>query len=216
MRIELQGVSKGRHGLALPETSLAWGEGARLAIAETEQRPTVLGLIASGRMRPDTGRVILDGHEDAAAIRRRVALVDAPEVCDPAPNVSLYAVVAEELMFAGHNANPLAARNWLTENGLEAQWRTPFADLPPADRLRVLLTLTVMRRGVEALVLVSPDRHGGSPYAWWGLAEEFADRGYGVLVVAGAASDTVLEGHATRGVEPLPATTTDTTEEVAR
>lgn len=210
MRIELQDVSKGRRGLALPETSLSFCDGqARLAIAETEQRPTVLGLIASGRMRPDTGRVLIDGHRADSDIRRRVALVDAPDVCDPVPNVSLYGLVAEELMFAGRNANPLAARTWLTDNGMERDWRTPVADLAPVDRLRSLLELTVLRRGVEALVLVSPDRHGGSPHTWWALAEEFAARGLGVLVIAGAASGDVLEGRAAPATGPLPASATE-------
>jgi hypothetical protein len=199
MRVELQGVSKGRQGLALPETSLVYGDGtALLALAETEQRPTVLGLIASGRMRPGTGRVLIDGREDAAALRRRVALVDAPDVSDPAPNVSVYGIVAEELMFAGRGSNPLAARAWLNEAGMSDLARTPIADISPAERLRLLLELTVLRDGVEALVLVSPDRHGGDPNAWWDLAEEFSRRGYGMLVVAGAASGSVLAGRADR------------------
>ncbi|MFT4212518.1 MAG: hypothetical protein QM626_11680 [Microbacterium sp.] len=196
MRIDLQHVSKGRHGLALPETSLSYGAGARLAVTETEQRPAVLGLIAAGRMRPDTGRVLIDGVEDAASLRRRVALVDAPEVNDPAPNVSAYGVVAEELMFAGRTASPIAVRTWLRENDLDDQARTPFADVAPPDRIRLLLELAVLRAGVEALVLVSPDRHGGSPHVWWELCEQFADRGYGVLAVAGEAAGTVLSERA--------------------
>ncbi len=203
MRIELERVSKGR-GLALPETSLAFGTGtARLAVAETEQRPTVLGLIASGRMRPDTGSVRIDGARDPRAVRRRVALVDAPGVSDPAPNVSVYGVVAEELMFAGKGANPLAARTWLGGMGMSGLARIPIADVAPTDRLRLLLELSVLRPGVEAVVLVSPDRHGGSPTAWWDLAEEFAGRGVGLLVIAGAAAGTVLDGRATRAETTL-------------
>ena len=198
MRIELERVSKGR-GLALPETSLDFGTGtARLAVAETEQRPTVLGLIASGRMRPDTGSVRIDGARDARAIRRRVALVDAPDVSEPAPNVSVYGVVAEELMFAGRGANPLAARTWLGGMGMSGLARIPIADVAPTDRLRLLLELTVLRSDVEAVVLVSPDRHGGDPTAWWELAEEFAGRGVGMLVIAGAAAGAVLDGRAER------------------
>jgi hypothetical protein len=212
MRVELQGVSKGRHGLALPETSLAYGSGEpRLALAETEQRPAVLGLIAAGRMRPDTGRVLIDGVADAASLRRRVALVDAPDVCDPAPNVSVYGLVAEELMFAGRGSNPLAARTWLNDAGMGPLMRTPIADVSPAERLRLLLELTVLRAGVEALVLVSPDRHGGSSHVWWEMAEEFSRRGFGMLVIAGAASGTVLEGRARRATDPALVT-----EEAAR
>jgi hypothetical protein len=46
----------------------------------------------------------------------------------------------------------------------------------------------VLRRGVEAIVLVSPDRHGGEPAAWWAIAEDFAARDLAVLVIAGQAS----------------------------
>jgi hypothetical protein len=197
MEVVATAVSKGRRAQALPETSLVYRSGeARLVSAETEQRPTVLGLIASGRMHPDTGAVTIDGRADAGALRRRVALIDAPEVSDPAPNVTVFTVVSEELMFAGRPAGPIAATAWLHENGLADRSRVPIADIAPADRLRLLLELTVLRRGVEGIVLVSPDRHGGDPHTWWSLAEEFADRGLAVLVVAGEASGTVLDGRA--------------------
>ncbi|QYM64433.1 hypothetical protein [Microbacterium sp. Se5.02b] len=117
MKIALQDVSKGRGGQALPSTSLEFHTGAvRFALAETEQRPTVLGLIASGRMRPDSGRVSIDGTSDAKALRRRVALVDAPDVSDPHPDITLAGVVGEELMFAGVGATPCTrdagSHNW--------------------------------------------------------------------------------------------------------
>ncbi|WP_345134100.1 hypothetical protein [Microbacterium laevaniformans] len=49
MRVRLDEVQKGRRGEALGTTSLTYRSGrATLAVAETEQRPTVLGLIASG------------------------------------------------------------------------------------------------------------------------------------------------------------------------
>lgn len=206
MRIDVTGVSKGRRGQALPETTLSYSSGrARLVIAETEQRPTVLGLIASGRMRPDTGTVTIDGAQNASALRRRVALIDAPEVSDPAPDVSTAAVVAEELMFAGRPANPVATRAWLADHDSVALARVPIADVRPTDRLRLMLELAVLRRGVDGLVLVSPDRHGGDPHVWWDLAEEFAGRGFAVLVIAGEASGAVLTEPAARA-EPTAST----------
>jgi len=205
MRVVVEKVSKGKRGQALPETSLAYCTGqARLAAAETEQRPTVLGLIASGRMRPDTGTVTVDGRADASALRRSVALVDAPEVSDPAPNVTVSTVVSEELMFAGRPAGPVATRAWLQEQGLAELGRVPIADIAPVDRLRMLLELTVLRAGVDGIVLVSPDRHGGDPHEWWTLAEEFAARDLAVLVIAGEAAGTVLDGRAVGAREPLP------------
>lgn len=206
IRIELTGVSKGRRGIALPETGLVFRSGAAtLAVAETAQRPTVLGLIASGRMRPDTGTVTLEGVADPRGIRTRVALVDAPDVSEPAPNIAVAGVVAEELMFAGLPSDPLAARRWLDANGVREFSRLPIADLSPSHRLRILLELAATRPGVEALVLVSPDRHGGDPLHWWRLAEEFAGRGLAVLVIAGAAAATALQGVADASAGPSAA-----------
>ncbi|MFG6444557.1 hypothetical protein ACFXQA_04710 [Microbacterium sp. P07] len=194
MRIELRDVSKGRAERALPETALTYETGrATLAAAETEQRPTVLGLLASGRMRADSGEVLLDGKKNAAGIRRRVALVDALGVSDPEAAVTVAGVVAEELMFAGASPNPFAARRWLDGLGLGDLAGTPIGNIEPAARLRILLELAALRKGIEGLVLTSPDRHGGEPQNWWRLAKEFAERGYAVLVIAGRASQSVLE-----------------------
>ncbi|WP_307785421.1 hypothetical protein [Microbacterium hibisci] len=192
MRVELDAVGKGRREHALPLTSTAFESGrVTLAVAETAQRPTVLGLLASGRMRPDTGRVTLDGRRDSARLRRRVALVDAPDVSEPEPNVTLAGVAAEELMFAGRRSDPLAVRRWLSEHGLDGVAGLPVSNVDPADRVRALCELAVLRRGVEGLVLVSPDRHGGEPAAWWAVAEHLAARGLAVLVIAGQASAPV-------------------------
>lgn len=199
MRVEVTGVSKGKRGVALATTSLAFGDdAARLAVAETEQRPTVLGLIASGRMRPDTGSVTIDGAIDGSALRRRVALIDAPDVSEPAPNVTVFGVVAEELMFAGKPSSPRAVLDWLTSHDVRELSRIPIADIAPAERVRLLLELAVLRPNVDGVVLVSPDRHGGDPHAWWRIAESFAARGYSILVIAGASSGAVLSPHATR------------------
>ncbi|WP_460798027.1 hypothetical protein [Microbacterium sp. GXF0217] len=191
MRVALHEVSKGR---ALPTTSLEFHSGAvRYALAETEQRPTVLGLIASGRMKPATGRVTIDGAESARSLRRTVALVDAPDVSDPHPGIALAGVVGEELMFAGHSATPLHARRWLAGLGYDDLASAPIGTVDPAARVRILCELAVLRQGVEAIVLVSPDRHGGSPDGWWRIAGEFADRGIAMLVILGGSAAIALE-----------------------
>lgn len=193
MRIELRGVGKGRRTRALPPTTIGFESGrATLARAETEQRPTVLGLLASGRMRPDAGTVTIDGRADAAAIRRAVALVDAPAVSDPAPDVTVAGVAAEELMFAGIPSNPVSVARWLDDLGLRDVARLPIANVHPAVRIRLLTELAILRDGVEGLVLVSPDRHGGDPIEWWELARRLADRGFAVLVIAGDASAAAI------------------------
>lgn len=193
MRIDLQSVSKGK-GIALPAISCAFESGmASRVVMETEQRPTVLGLIAAGRMRPDTGRVLLDGHDSARReLRRRVALVDAPGVSDPEPGVSLGGAIAEELMFAGIPGTPLEVRRWAEQLGVAEHVSTPMADLAPAVRIRTLSEFATLRDDIEAVVLVSPDRHGGQPHDWWSIAERLAERGFAVLTVAGSAADAAL------------------------
>ena len=211
MKIALQEVSKGRNGQALPLTSLEFHTGSvRFALAETEQRPTVLGLIASGRMRPGSGRVSIDGSTDTKALRRRVALVDAPDVSDPHPDIALAGVVGEELMFAGVGATPLHARRWLAQLGYAELASVPIGSIDPAARVRILCELAILREGVDGIVLVSPDRHGGSPDGWWRIAGEFADRGYAMLVIVGGSAAVALERmhefdavNASGPVEPL-------------
>ncbi|WP_200826300.1 hypothetical protein [Microbacterium timonense] len=200
MKVELDAAGKGRREHALPVTSASYESGrVSLVTAETAQRPTVLGLIASGRMRPDTGRVLIDGEVSASMLRRRVALVDAPDVSEPEPNVTLAGVAAEELMFAGRRSDPLAVRRWLTENRLADAASLPVANVEPGERIRALCELAVLRQGVDGLVLVSPDRHGGEPGAWWRTARDFAERGFAVLVIAGEASRSALGGSPAAG-----------------
>ncbi|MCM3615420.1 hypothetical protein M3672_13355 [Microbacterium enclense] len=192
MKIVVDAVAKGRS--ALPETSTAFETGrASLVVAETEQRPTVLGLVASGRMKTDRGTVTIDGRVDAKTLRRRIALVDAPVVSEPEPNVSVTGVVAEELMFAGHAPTPFAAARWLEGIGFDVIAGLPIGNVEPSLRIRLLLELAALRADVEGLVLVAPDRHGGEPLDWWRIAEEFAERGYAVLVIAGHASRTAID-----------------------
>ena len=213
MRISLSDISKGRGGQALPPMSLEFHSGAvRFAIAETEQRPTVLGLIASGRMRPGTGTVLIDDEVNPKRMRVKIALVDAPDVSDPHPDVTLLGVVGEELMFAGLPATPLHARRWLAQLGFEELAGVPIGNVDPAARVRILCELAVLREGTEGIVLVSPDRHGGGPDGWWRIATEFADRGYAMLVIVGGSAAVALERlpvlgaiNASGPVDPLPA-----------
>ena len=194
MRIAVHEVSKGKKGHALPATTLSIETGhARFVLAETELRPTVLGLIATGRMKPDTGEVTIDGARNDRELRRRMALVDAPEVSDPHPGVTLAAVVGEELMFAGLPATPLHARRWLEQVGFAELAAVPIGTIKPSVRVRVMAELAVLRDDVEGFVLVSPDRHGGRPEGWWRIATEFAERGFAVLVIVGGSAAAVIE-----------------------
>lgn len=193
MRVRLSGVAKGRDDAALPRTTLGYATGGlTLAEAETAERPTVLGLIASGRMRPDRGEVTIDGRPDAARLRREIALVDAPAVSEPPPGVTLAGVVAEELMFAGRWASAKATARMLEELGAASDARTRMADLAPATRVRVLSELALLRPGVRGLVVLSPDRHGGEPAAWQAHLTRIAERDIAVLAVIGRAAHAAL------------------------
>ncbi|MDR6610995.1 hypothetical protein [Leifsonia sp. 1010] len=190
MKVVLDQVTK---GAALPPTSATFETGrASLARAETEQRPTVLGLIASGRMRPDAGSVTIDGSTDYAAMRRRIALIDAPDVSEPASDVTVAGIVAEELMFAGRASHPVAVSRCLKELGASEWARSSIGTVPPTVRIRLMAELALLRKGVDALVIVSPDRHGGDPVEWWRFARELAGREIAVLIVAGDASAAAI------------------------
>ena len=202
MRITLSNVTKGPKDSALPLTSLAFESGtATLARAETERRPTVLGLIASGRMRPDSGTVTLDGHTDYAGLRRHLALIDALGVSEPAADVTVAEVVAEELMFAGRLGHRRAVGVVLDELGLTDSSRANMADLAPDKRIRLLTELAVLRDDVRGVVLTSPDRHGGVPLGWWRIAGDLAERGYAVLVIAGDASAHAIANLESQGAD---------------
>ena len=196
MRVRATGVSKGSNGRALPATDVSMTSGTAVFVeAETEQRPTVLGLIMTGRMRPDSGAVTLDGAADTAGLRRSLALVDAPSVSEPHSDVTLVHVVAEELMFAGRPAGIVRARRELERFGLRGQSGVPIGQVDPEARIRVLCELALQRPGVQGIVLVSPARHGGDPEAWWGIACELAAAGPAVLVIAGRAARAAIAAH---------------------
>jgi len=193
--VELDQVTKDHDVLGATSLRLTSGE-AVLVEAETEQRPSVLGLIASGRMRADSGTVTIDGRTDNKQLRARVALVDAPDVNEPSAGVSLAGVVAEELMFAGLASGPRAVTRWLEENGAGALGSQAMGTIAPGIRVRLLTELALLRDGVGGIVIVSPDRHGGHPEAWWGTAQELAARGVAVLVIVGHAAVVALEASA--------------------
>ncbi|MCS5717251.1 hypothetical protein N1027_03770 [Herbiconiux sp. CPCC 205763] len=193
MRIVVEAVSKGKNGIPLPETSLVFESGrVTVVAAETGDQPTVLSLIASGRMVPDSGSVTLDGVADAASARERIALVDAPDVSDPSPDLLLRSVVIEELMYAGRSTSRDTVAAVIDQAGGAAFAAVRMGDVPPAVRVRILAEVAAFRRGVRGVVITSPDRHGGDPREWLAVATDLADRDFAVLVVCGAASAEII------------------------
>ncbi|QJU55157.1 hypothetical protein SCB71_19135 [Herbiconiux sp. KACC 21604] len=210
MRIEAIAVSKGSHGAPLPETSFVVDSGeVTIVEAETGDRPVVLALIASGRMVPDSGTITLDGSAEPALLRERIALVDAPEISEPPADIRLSTALREELSYAGRSTSRSSILQTITdalhtnhEQGLTPETRSaaqlaslPMRDVPPALRIRLLAELALSRPGVEALVLSSPDRHGGLPTDWYTIALDLASRHHPLLIICGAPSAALLPTH---------------------
>ncbi|WP_182046075.1 hypothetical protein [Curtobacterium sp. ME26] len=213
MTLELDHVGIGEEpGAALPVVSAVAAPGHPGVLAvETEQAPVLASLVAGGRMRPDTGRVLLDGHEDAAAVRASVALVDTPGVAEPFPVTTVRRIVREELAFASRRPSRAHVDTVLDELGLR-QWADTAVQRVPTDvRVRLLVELALLRDGVTGVVLTSPERHGGAVGDWFAVVREVARRGVTVvLVTSKAAAETVeqlLDTIRTEG--PEDATRTD-------
>ena len=182
-------VGTGR-GAALPPVSATFAPGfPTLLAAEGGNRPTVLSLVASGRMKLDAGSVDAvdaDGHPlSPARLRRAVALIDTPLVAEHSDDVSVATVVREELA--------LARSHRRADRPVEFSDRHDFGSLPADHRLRLLIDLALRRPEVAALVITSPERHGGDPELWWRVVRETAARGIAVLVVTDAATVAHLE-----------------------
>ncbi|GAA2751040.1 hypothetical protein [Amnibacterium kyonggiense] len=199
--LEIIGAGVGEERIpALPAFSARLdAEHPGVAVAEGDRGPMLASLIAGGRLVPDRGEVLLDGSGDPAALRRAVALVDTPVVAEPAPSLPVRSVVREELRFAGRPSRSRDADAVLRALDLDRWSRAPFLDLPPTDRVRLLLELAALRDGVRALVLTSPERHGGHAAGWRRVAEDLTARGLPVLVIGGAAVRESLPASVTPG-----------------
>ena len=203
MQIELNRVAvEGRHGPMLAPTSLTLLSGERmLVVGEPGHGHTALALAATGRLRPTSGTVLLDGEPTSSrrverALRAATAIVDVPGICEPYDALPLRTLVAEELGLAGHRAFPRDVEAWLVGHDLLADAGRRVDLLPAAVRTTVLAELAAARTGVCALVLTLPDRHGGHPREWWALAGRLARGGLAVLAQCTPAAAGLL------GVDP--------------
>lgn len=197
----------GRRGplLELPGLTFASGECVLLA-GEPGQGHTALALVVTGRLRPAAGEVLLtdaDGSvtSSARALRRVTAVVDLPGVSEPDDVLTVRTVVAEGLALARRRSGPWATRRWLRSHEMWEHRKVRIDDVYGPVRTALLTSLAAERASVRFLVLPLPDRHGGEPSGWWAVAQAFAGRGYGVLVLAGrsAARDVGATLPASRG-----------------
>jgi ABC-2 type transport system ATP-binding protein len=184
MRIEMRAASIGS-GLAaeVAPLSLSADTGVVAVLAvEGDDRPLHVSLLIGGRLRPDAGQVLVDGADDRDELRRRSALVDTPVVAEPNDDLALRLVLSEELGFADRPSGRAAVSRYLDEHGLLAYGGQPLRALPTADRIRILANLALARAHVDALVITSPERHGGDPAAWFPAIATLADRATVIVV----------------------------------
>lgn len=194
MRVTLDQAAIGRGlGAAVPALDLVVDGPLPVAIAvQTDERPLLVSILLAGRIRADSGRVLVDGREDADELRRRTALVDTPVVSEPTAGVALKTVVAEEFSFAALPTSRRAVREFLITHDLADYASLPVRALPPADRIRLFSELAVLRAGVDGIVVTSPERHGGAPAEWYGPLAALADRGVAVTIVTDFATAGIL------------------------
>ncbi|WP_144710110.1 hypothetical protein [Curtobacterium pusillum] len=222
MTLELDHVGIGDEpGAPLPVVSAVAAPGRPGVVAvETEQAPVLASLVAGGRMRPETGRVLLDGHDDAAAVRKAFALVDTPGVAEPFPVMTVRRIVREELAFAEQRPSREHVDTVLDSLGIAHYADTHVQRVPTDVRVRLLVELALLRDGVTGVVITSPERHGGAVEDWFAVVRDVARRGTTVVLVtskaAAATVETLLGTIETPGTDEAPGTQTEDPEDVAR
>ena len=194
MRVQLFQAAIGRGlGAAVPALDLIVDGPVPVVVAvQTDERPLLVSMLLAGRIRGDSGRVLVDGRENADELRRRTALVDTPIVAEPPAGIPLMTVVAEEFSFAGLPTTGRAVRAFLADHGLADYGSLPMRAVLPADRIRLLCELAVLRKGVDGIIVTSPERHGGEPSEWYGPLAALAGRGVTVAIVTDYATAGML------------------------
>jgi len=216
MRINLESVAIGEGlGASVPPltVSIADGQVSVLAV-ETAERPMLVSLLLGGRIKPDSGRVTIDGRENLDELRKSTALVDTPVVAEPTAGLSLASIVAEEFSFAGMPSSRRAVRAFLKRHGIGEYGAVPVRALPPIRRTRMFSELALLRPGVSALIVTSPERHGGDPAEWYDSLAAIAERGVTIVIVTDAATRGLLLGYGARDAllpvaEPEPESSVD-------
>jgi energy-coupling factor transporter ATP-binding protein EcfA2 len=180
----------GGHGPLLRPTSLTVRPGELTLVAgEPGTGHTALALLLSGRMKPSTGTV----SPDARTLRKRVVLVDAPQVNEPEEALTLSAVVGEELAMNRMPSGKKAVHDWLVEHAADEHADKRFEHVPARTRCAVMLDLAAARPGVTALVLDCPDRYHPDPREWLALAHDFVTPERSVVVLCSNSSAHILD-----------------------
>lgn len=183
----------GPHGpLLLPTTLTAEAGQVTIVAGDPGPSSTALALVLGGRLPHDEGTVLL-GHDETQRYRRHhVVLVDVPDITEPEPGLPLDVVVGEELALAGLPSSRKDIDAFLREHDATDRASVRWEMLSPAERVGLLGDIVPRRDGTQAVVLASPDRHGGSPRDWFGTATRLADQGLIVVVLCTHASARLL------------------------
>ena len=199
-------------GAAVRPLTLVVSPGVPTTVAvEGDERPLLVSMLLGGRLKPDSGTVAVDGDPSIDSLRLRTALVDTPMVAEPTPGASLSVAVAEEFSFSSLPTSGRAVRNFLADHGLADYARLPLRALPSADRVRLFSELALLRPPVSALIVTSPERHGGDPAEWYDSLAAIAARGITIAIVTDTAtSDLLLSLGARDAFAPVVAETSPT------
>ncbi|MCU6479837.1 ABC transporter ATP-binding protein [Arthrobacter sp. A2-55] len=166
----------GRHHTLLPATSLEASRAQVMLVqADGQERRTALALALTGRMKPSSGTVVL-GHDHAmAALRKRSAIIDSPEVNAPENHLTVRSLVSEDLALVPFKfrdrTRPTA---WLVKHGFRDILDKWVEELEPNRLLHLQLELALADHDVDLLVVDSPDRHTADASAWLPLLEQAA------------------------------------------
>ncbi|ALV47230.1 hypothetical protein MB46_18755 [Arthrobacter alpinus] len=166
----------GRHHTLLPATTVKARRSEVLLIqADGQERRTALALALTGRMKPSAGTVSIGHDASLAGLRRRSAIIDAPEVNAPENHLTVKSLASEDLALVPFKfrdrTRPTA---WLVKHGFRDildQW---IEALEPTRLLHLQLELALANRDVDVVVVDSPDRHTADTSAWLPLLEQLA------------------------------------------
>lgn len=166
----------GRRHTLLPATTLEAARGEVLLVqADGQERRTALALALTGRMKPSTGEVAL-GHDDSmSGLRRRSAIVDAPEVNAPEHHLTVRSLASEDLALVPFKfRDRTRPTEWLRRNGFEDILPKWIEEVHPGRLLHLQLELALANKDVELVVVDSPDRHTADDDAWLPLLTRLA------------------------------------------
>lgn len=166
----------GRRHTLLPATTLEARRGELLLVqADGQERRTALALALTGRMKPDTGSVTLGHGDSLAALRRRSTIVDAPDVNAPEHHLTVRSLASEDLALVPSKfRDRTRPTEWLVRNGFSDILKKWIEEVEPGRLLHLQLALALADKGVELVVVDSPDRHTSDDKTWLPLLTRLA------------------------------------------